>query len=152
MASKLRFDIISHSKEKGLVKYQDRIVSNALFIFEQHQTLSFDLNIVLLLVVLTAPVPNVVRSVFFLFALLFFLLLLGGPDFVDIQQFNGNDISFQRSVAIFGSADIDIGVKNLSRNISVRTVSLVDAQYTDDELPGSKERGEGGLRKVRREK
>lgn len=80
-------------------------------VLEQHQTLAFNLDIVLLLVVLaTSSVLRLVCRVLFLFPLLLFLLLLRCPNLVNIEQFNSDDVTLEGAVTILRATDIDVGV------------------------------------------
>ena len=73
-------------------------------VLEQHQTLAFNLDIVLLLVVLATS------SVLRLVCRVLFLLLLRCPNLVNIEQFNSDDVTLEGAVTILRATDIDVGV------------------------------------------
>lgn len=79
-------------------------------LFHKQQALALHFDIILFLFQLLSRTRlQVVRRIFFLFALLFLLVLLGRPNLVHIKQLNSDDIAFQRPVAVLGTADIDVG-------------------------------------------
>ena len=59
-------------------------------------------------------------------SLLLLLLLLGAPHFVDVKQFNCDDVTFQRTVTVLGATDVDVGVQDLRRDVRVRPITFVD--------------------------
>ena len=97
-------------------------------LLEKHESLSFDFDIVLFLVVLShiASGSRIVRRLLLL-SLLLLLFLLRSPHIVDIEQFDSDDISFERSISILRSADVNIGIERIRRNVGVRSVLLVDS-------------------------
>jgi hypothetical protein len=89
-------------------------------LFHQQQSLSFHFHIVLFLFQLLSRAGlQVVRRVFFLFALLFLLVLFGRPDLVHVEQFYSDDIPFQGPVAVFGPTDINVCLQNIRRDVCV---------------------------------
>jgi len=112
-------------------------------VFEQHQTLAFNFYIVLLFIVLAAnSVLRLVSGVLFLLPLLLFLLLLCRPNLVNVEQLNSNDIPLESAITVLGTADVDVGVQDLRRDVRIGTVALVDTEDTNDELPSGQERRE----------
>lgn len=98
-----------------------------LLILEEHQALTLDLDVILLLVVLAdSGALEVVCRVLFFLPLLLLLLLLRSPNLIDVEELNSNNIAFQRTVAILGTTNINIGVQHLSRDIGVRAITFVD--------------------------
>lgn len=110
-------------------------------VLEQHQTLAFNFNVVLLLVILaTDSALGLVSRVLLLFPLLLFLLLLRCPNLVNIKQLNGNDITLEGTITILRATDVDIGVQDFCRDVRIGTVTLVDTKDANDELPGGQKR------------
>jgi hypothetical protein len=123
------------------------------FIFKQAQALAFNFDVVFLLLVLPADWgTHIVGGVFFFLALLLLFFFLGGPNLVHIEKLDSDDITLERAVTILRATDVDIGIQNLSRDVGIRAITLVDTKDTNDELAGSKKRRQGSLRQVRGEK
>jgi hypothetical protein len=118
-------------------------------VLEQHQALTFNFNVVLLLVVLaTSSVLGLVSRVLLLLPLLLFLLLLCCPNLVDIKQLNSDDITLEGAITILRTTDVDVGVQDFCRDICIGTITFVDTKDTDDELPGGQERRQRSLGEV----
>jgi hypothetical protein len=150
------------------------LVRNLLF-FNKKEALALDLNIVVLLLggtlaetsttaktslcrvavivarVLVALVGRAGSSISNILALLLlFLLALLAPDLINVEKLNGDQIAFESTVAVLGTANEDISIKEaiLGSNVGVATVLLVDTENTRDELAISQKSGERSLGEV----
>lgn len=114
-----------------------------LLLLEEQQALALDLDVVLLLVELAqvSRGAEVARAVLLLFALLLLLVLLRAPHLVHIEELDRHDVALERTVAVLGAcvtsarrrakeqrtADVDVGVGRLRRDVRIAAVLLVDA-------------------------
>ena len=152
---------------------QGLVVVADLLLFYEEEALTLDLHVVVLLLrgtlteaappadtafrrgVLVAvadglgvPVGRSRPRVGDVLALLLLLLLsLLRPDLVHVEEFDGDKIALEGSVAILAAADKDVGIQEavLGRDVGVATVLLVHTQNSRDELPVAEKRRQGGL-------
>ena len=67
------------------------------------------------------------------FLLLLFLTLLS-PNLIDVKKLNGNQIAFQSAVAVFAPADEDIGIEIGCCDVRITAILFVDTEDTRDQL------------------
>jgi hypothetical protein len=147
-----------------------------LFLLDKKQALTFNLNIVILLLCWAlsqaAPASETTLSTARIISigavsvggagagisnvltlLLLLLLALLCPNLVNIEKLNSDQVAFESSVTVLATANEDICVEEtvLGSDISITAVLLVHSQDARDELAVSKQRWKCSLWQIRSE-
>ncbi len=113
-------------------------------ILNETQLCTLDLEIIFGLVGLARDLTTLL----FLALLLVFLLLFDMPDLERVEQLDSDQVTFESTIAVLGSANENVAIEHLGGDVGVAPVALVDAEHTDDDLAVGKKGGKSTLGQV----